>query len=227
MRIAFVGAGEVAVRTARILIDEGHDVVIIEADNKKIEELAENLDCGFLHGDGTTPGILKEADPEDTDVLYCLADTDQANLIASLVGRSMGFKRVITKIEDPAFEEVCEELGLEDVIIPSRTISRYLADILEGRDVVELSTFLKYEARFFAFTVGKNDPDNIEKMALPEDTRVVLFYRDETYLLPDENTRFREDDEVVIITNSRHLNELKEKWRPRQSNSNKKEKKGG
>ena len=217
MKIVFVGAGDVAVTTAGILIDEGHDVVIIEADEEKIDELSEVLDCSFLHGDGTTPSILKEAGPKDTDVLYCLADTDQANLISSLVGRSLGFKRVITSIEDQQFVDVCVELGLEDVIIPSRTISRYLADILEGKDVVELSTFLKHEARFFAFTIGKDGPADIKGMELPDDTRVVLFYRDEKYFLPDESTRFKEKDEVVIITSSRHLTELKEKWIPQQS----------
>jgi trk system potassium uptake protein TrkA len=227
MKIGFVGAGETARRTAGILIDQGHDVVIIESDGEKIEEISEKLDCSFLHGDGTTPALLKELGPKDTDVLYCLADTDQANLISSLVGRSLGFKRVITHIEDSGFEEICQELGLEDVIIPSRTIGRYLADILEGKDVVELSTFLRHEARFFAFVMKKEEGVSIQDMGLPEDTRVVLFYRDEEYFLPDEETRFQKDDEIVIITNSRHLNELKERWKPQQSNSHEEDEKEG
>jgi trk system potassium uptake protein TrkA len=103
-------------------------VVIIEQDKERIDALTEEIDCGFLHGDGSKPAILREADPEGTQVLFALTGNDQANILASLVGRSLGFKRVVTKIEDPELEHICKELGLEDVIVPSRTIGRFLAE---------------------------------------------------------------------------------------------------
>jgi trk system potassium uptake protein TrkA len=86
-----------------------------------------------------------------------LTDSDQANVIASLVGRSLGFKRVVTSIRDEQFEVICHELGLKDTIIPSRTISRYLEDMVGGSKNVELSTVLKDEARFFTFTAKEED----------------------------------------------------------------------
>ena len=61
MRIAIVGASSAGVSTARLLIEHKHDVVIIEKDKARIDELSEELDCGFLHGDGSRPRILKEA----------------------------------------------------------------------------------------------------------------------------------------------------------------------
>ena len=67
-------------------------------------------------------------------------DSDQDNVIASLVGRSLGFDRVVTSIGDPQFEDICHELGLKDTIIPSRTISRYLEDMVGGGENVKLST---------------------------------------------------------------------------------------
>jgi len=102
MRIAFVGAGELTVRSAELLIKRGHEVIIIENEEEKIDALSEILDCSFLHGDGSKPAILREVGPEQTDVLFCLTNNDQANLISSLVGRSLGFKRVIPSIEDPS-----------------------------------------------------------------------------------------------------------------------------
>jgi trk system potassium uptake protein TrkA len=115
----------------------------------KIDELSEEMDCSFLQGDGSRPDILREVNPEQTDFLFCLTDSDQANVIASLVGRSLGFKRVVTSIQDEQFEVICHELGLKDTIIPSRTISRYLEDMVGGTENVELSTVIKDEARFF------------------------------------------------------------------------------
>lgn len=128
MRMVFIGAGQLSVVTAKLLHEKGVEVVIIEQDKERIDSLSDEIDCGFLHGDGSKPAMLREADPEGTDVLFALTGNDQANILASLVGRSLGFRRVVTKIEDPEFEHVCKELGLEDLIVPSRTIGRFLAE---------------------------------------------------------------------------------------------------
>jgi trk system potassium uptake protein TrkA len=128
MRAVFIGAGSLAVVTAKLIRERGEEVVIIEQDKERIDALADELDCGFLHGDGSKPAMLREANPEGTDVLFALTGNDQANILASLVGRSLGFKRVVTKIDDHEFEHICKELGLEDVIVPTRTVGRFLAE---------------------------------------------------------------------------------------------------
>ncbi len=214
MRIAFVGAGEVTVRTAELLIKRGHEVIIIENNADKIDELSDLLDCSFLKGDGSKPAILREVGPDQTDVLFCLSDSDQANLISSLVGRSLGFKRVIPSLEDPEFEGICRELGLNDAIVPSRTISRYLSDMVEGRDILELSTVIKGEARFFTFTVDSEKGKSIADLDLPEKSRAVCFYREGRFSLTDDKSRLQKGDEVVILTHSECINDLTERWFP-------------
>jgi len=214
MRIAFVGAGEVAVRTAELLIERGHEVIIIENDQEKIDALSDTLDCSFLHGDGSKPAILREVGPEQTDVLFCLTDSDQANLISSLVGRSLGFKRVIPSIQDPEFEGICWELDLKDTILPSRTISR---DMVEGLDILELSTVIKGEARFFAFTVDKEKEKSVADLELPKNAKVICYYRDGRFSLAHDETKLRKGDEMVILTHSENIGELRERWEPKQS----------
>ena len=219
MRIVFVGAGEVTVKTAGHLIEEGNEVVIIERDKKRIDDLSEELDCSFLHGDGSRPAILRETDPKGTDVLFCLTDDDQDNLIASLVGRSLGFKRVITSIQDPEFEGICHELGLENTIVPSRTISRYLADMAVGLDIPELSTIIKGEARFFIFMAGKEDGGTVGDLNLPGEARVICYYRDGRFFLSDGETKLHPGDEVLILTHRKNLPALRERWEPKLANA--------
>lgn len=214
MRIAFVGASKIAVLTTQLCVEAGHDVVIIEKEEKKIDELSKELDCSFLKGDGSRPAILKEVGPEQTDVLFCLSDNDQANIIASLVGRSLGFKRVVTSIENPEYASICGELGLEDTIIPSQTISRFLTDMLRGIDVLELSTLIKDQARFFTFVAREEDEGKIEDLKLPEKSRVICFYRDGKFNLADDNSKIKKADEVVILTHSDHLSDLEKRWSP-------------
>lgn len=215
MRIVFVGASELTIMTARRLIERGHDVVVVESDRGRLDDLREELDCSFLHGDGTKPAILREVDPEHTDVLFCLTRHDHVNIIASLVGRSLGFARVITSIEDPEFESICRELDLENTIIPSRTISRYLADMVAGLDILELSTVVKGEARFFLFTVAREDAGRVGDIALPAHARIVWYYRNGVFDLADESTKLHVGDEAVILTHSRHIAELRRRWQPK------------
>jgi trk system potassium uptake protein TrkA len=71
------------------------------------------MDCSFLQGDGSQPDILREVNPEQTDFLFCLTDSDQANVIASLVGRSLGFNRVVTSIRRSAVRGHLPRVGSE------------------------------------------------------------------------------------------------------------------
>ena len=215
MRTVFVGAGEVSIGTAKALIKKGHEVVIIETDKAKIDELSEVMDCSFLQGDGSQPNILREVNPTQTDFLYCLTDSDQANVIASLVGRSLGFNRIVTSIGDPQFEGICHELGLKDTIIPSRTISRYLGDMVGGTENVDLSAVLKDEARFFTLTAKEEDAVAAKDLKLPADAKVICYYRDGKFSHADEETTFRIGDEVVILTHSKNMPALQERWQPK------------
>lgn len=219
MRAVFIGASSLAVMTARLLLKRGHEVIFVERRKERIDVLAEELDCGFLHGDGSKPAILRQADPADTHILYCLTGNDQANILASLMGRSLGFSRVVTKIEDPELEHLCIELGLDDTIIPARTIGRYLADMFEGRDPLELTTMIRDVARIFSFVVREQDKGTIEKLNLPENSRVICIYRNQEFLIPEAETLLEAKDEVVIITHRQNLAKLEERWTPQRQQS--------
>lgn len=212
MRIALIGGSPLAVATAEILIKQNHEVIIIERDRDKIGELSQTLDCGFIHGDGTKPAILREIGVGQTDVLLCLTNNDQANILASVVGRSLGLPRVVTKIEDPEFEHICLELGLTDTIVPDRTIARTLADMVAGEERPELSPILKGDARFFSFVVREEDARPLKEIDLPARTRVVCVNRDDDFMLPDDGTTLRQGDEVVLITDDSNLPTLRERW---------------
>lgn len=211
MKAILIGASSTAIMTAQFLLKRNHEVIIIERDRDKIDELSHELDCGFLHGDGSKPALLRETNPEKSDVLYCLTSHDQTNIIASLIGRSLGFSKVITKIEDPSYEHICIELGLNATIIPSRTIGSHLADMFEGRDPIELSTMFRYDASTFSFVAQEKHVGEINDLALPKASRIMCIYRNEQLIIPEENERIELDDEVIIITSRKNIKALHEK----------------
>ncbi len=127
-------------------------------------------------------------------------------------GSSLGLRRVVTKIDDPELEHICLELGLEDTIIPSRTIGIHLADLFEGRDPLEFSTMIRDEARVFSFVARTDQTGPLSDVDLPKKTRVVCLYRDGEFLIPDDDTRLKADDEVVLITHRENLDVLAERF---------------
>jgi trk system potassium uptake protein TrkA len=213
MRIVIISTTAAALAAARVLIEHKHDVVIIEKDKARIDELSEELDCGFLHGDGTRPRLLREAGPDDTDVLLCLTKNDQDNVLASLVGRSLGFTRVVTRISEPELEHICAELHLNNTINADQVTARRLVDLVEGRGVVELATVLRGDVRFYVIPVTEREAGPLSELSLPPGTRVLYGYRGDELFLPDEDRRLENGDDLVVLTNSEQLKKLEERDR--------------
>ncbi|MGD8526931.1 MAG: TrkA family potassium uptake protein [Thioalkalispiraceae bacterium] len=213
MRAVFIGAVELTCITARKLLASGFEVVIVEQDKARIEELSVDLGAGFIHGDGSKPAILREANPTATDFLFCLSANDQYNIIASLVGRSLGYKRVITRIEDPSYEHICIELGLDDIIVPDYTMARYLADMCAGQNPLEVSAMIKGDARVFSFIASEQDEGKISELELPQGSQIMFWYRNEKFILPEPDSKLSQGDEVVVIAHLDALPELNERWR--------------
>ncbi len=217
MRLAFIGTSTLTLTTAEMLLEAGHEVVLIEKDKKRIEDLSEHLGAGFLHGDGTEPDVLRDAEPKDTDVLFCLLDSDQTNIIASLVGRSLGFQRVVPSIADPQFQRICNELGLENAVHPNKAVASHLVDLLHGEKSLEMSSLIRGDAEVFDFVVGEQDAGALEKLDLPPEARIVCFYRNDTFTLPEKISELQTGDEVILISHRHRLTELKKRF-TRQNN---------
>lgn len=212
MRIVFVGASRLTLHTARLLLAEQHDVVVIEADSDCVRNITSELACGVIHGDGSTPVILREADPAVSDFLFCLTNNDQTNIIASLVGRSLGFNHVVTLIDAPEFEHICLELGLENTIIPSRAIARQLLDMVRGEIPLSISAHIKNDAALFSFVAGEEDEVPVAELKLPDDCRLIIVYHNDQFVLANEKTELKKGDEAVVLCHSDRVEELSKRW---------------
>lgn len=219
MRVVIIGASTSATITAQVLIERGHDVVLVETDRERIDALSDELDCGFLHGDGSNPSILREAGPEQTDLLFCITDHDQVNILASLMGRSLGFRRIITVIENQQLQSLCLELGLEETLVPVEMFSRRLVDMVEGVDSTDLSSAVKGDARVFMFVASGDDEGPVKDLGLPNAAKVICRYRDGEFHLADSDTSIRKGDEVVVLAHSKALAQLRRHWDPNEADA--------
>jgi trk system potassium uptake protein TrkA len=152
-------------------------------------------------------------------VLYCLLDSDQTNIIASLVGRSLGFGQVVPRIADRQFQRICNELGLENTVLPNRAVASHLVDMLRGEKSLEMSSLITGDGEIFNFVVDGQDAVALEELELPQDTRIIYLYRDDAFRLPESISALEAGRGNPVITPRECLDELKERWAPQNEHS--------
>jgi len=87
LRIVLVGSGRTGLRTARILAEHDHDIVVVERRDDRVELLEDEYIATVIEGDATRPSILRQADLESADVIAGLTDTVGTNLAACTIAK--------------------------------------------------------------------------------------------------------------------------------------------
>jgi len=132
MRILIVGAGEVGVHIASSLVREGHDLVIIERDAKKVARLQNSLDLLAVTGDGCNPQTLKVHGVENADLFFAVSNSDSVNLLAALTARKYGTDRCVVRVGNP-------ELGKNALLRSDKNILLLYPESLVADEIVSLT----------------------------------------------------------------------------------------
>jgi trk system potassium uptake protein TrkA len=209
MRIVVVGASKFGVATVETLIEEGHEVVLVDRNRAQLDRLAKRFDCGMIEGDGTSPSVLRDAVNGKNDVLITLTNASDDNILAALVGRSVGFGRVIPQIIETDLLELCAELGLDDTIMPHVTVARSLCKALEDKTEVAEELTLSNELRLKRVEVGEGaDGKKLSDIELPKGVRVVALIDEEHEQLPDEDTALAAGNQVLCVVEKDNRDKL-------------------
>lgn len=207
MRMVIVGASRFGMATARQAIKQGHEVVIVDKDAAWLEEIADEMDCGLIHGDGTLPTVQRDAFADHADALVLLTNEDEVNIVAAAVGRSVGFERVVPQIVRSELLAVCEELGLKDLITPHDTVARSIMGALERKDDASLDLRVHEGFHVLGYEIGERLAGQaVGALTLPEPTRVIAVSRAGTdsgvdELVTPETTLGRGDRLIVAVGN--------------------------
>lgn len=97
-RIFIIGAGEVGYHIAHSLVREGYDLVVIDKDLRRVEELQRSLDVLAVHGDGTNRKLLEEKGVGEARRFFAVTNSDSVNVLAALTARRLGAGRCLVRI---------------------------------------------------------------------------------------------------------------------------------
>jgi trk system potassium uptake protein TrkA len=200
MRVVIVGAGDIGRELAENLIRRGgNEVVLIDADEKRAEQLASELDALVLHGDGTNPELLKKARVSETDALIATTGSDAINTVIAMLGHRMGVQNIIVKLNDVGLRAACQEIGVRKIIAPKISAAAEIFASLYGFDRLDFSLVVRGGLRLAELDVGAAQGKRLHELELPQGARVVAVLRGEQALVPREETKLEKDDVLLLL----------------------------
>jgi trk system potassium uptake protein len=216
MRTVIIGAGEVGSNTARMLSEEGHDVVLIEQDETLVERASEQLDALVIHGNGASPRLLAEAGIEKADLLVAASSSDEANIIACLAAKARGVSRTVARIHNPDYYDpqepfAKEMLGIDFVIHTEQMAAREIKEALLVPGAINVDTFAEDSIEVAEVILNEGSPAvgrTLRDLRLPEASLVVGVVRRGKALVPRGDTVLERRDHVLLISGRQRISEV-------------------
>ena len=206
MYILIVGGGKVGYYLARHLVNEGHEILLIEKDAKKCDRIAEELGSVVMRGDGCEAATLADAGTERADIVVAVTGDDEDNLVICQVAKKrFGVNRAIARINNPKNEEVFRLLGIDVTISSTNLILEHIEHELPTRNLMHLMSFRNRTGlEIVELRVPTNSPvigRRLHEVDLPPDSVVTLIVNErDGALVPSPETILRANDEIVAVT---------------------------
>ncbi|MDS0222586.1 TrkA family potassium uptake protein [Haloarcula sp. S1AR25-5A] len=203
-RFVIAGGGRVGKQTAENLAEQGHDVLLIESDEERVETLSDAYIGPVIHGDATRPSILKQADLADADAIAALTDEPGTNLAICMEAQQYAPSiRTIARAEtgtDQEYDEV-----VDATLLPEYLGGDHAADILTGKDIRTL-VYPTADLDIIEVSVAPSAPvagRRLDEIALPAGSLLIstadrtALAGPETVLEPDERYILAVETNVV------------------------------
>ena len=146
MNIVMVGCGKIGSTILESLVEEGHNVVGIDTDEKVINEMMNMYDVMGVCGSGTDYDMLKEAGADSAEIFIAATSSDELNMISCFMARKMGAKHTIARIRNPEYNQenlvfLKQQLDLSMAINPESLSAVEIFNILQLPYAVKIQTF--------------------------------------------------------------------------------------
>jgi len=213
-----IGGGEIAYYLAKLLLNAGIQVKIIEKELSRCEELSELVPKAIIiHGDGSDKELLQEEGIAQTEAFVALTGIDEENVVLSLYAKSVGVRKIVTKVNRVAFEEVFDSLNLDTMISPKNITAEYILQYVRamknslGSNVETLHRMMDDEAEALEFLIRDGfSMTGIPLRDLPLRKGVLLacINRGGNVILPRGGDVLEVGDSVVVITAMKGLSDI-------------------
>lgn len=205
MYILLVGGGTLSHNLAKDLLLRSHEVLIVERDRERGEELSKMLGDVVLRGDGCEASVLEMAGASRADTLIATTREDKDNLAACQVAKArFRVPRTIATINDPRNEPLFKKLGVDVTISVTDIILSNIGHQIPEHSLVPLLEIDESGAELVSVKIpadGGIDGKRLQDVRIPEGTLVALVIgKDGAGQPPNPDLVLKEADEVIALT---------------------------
>ncbi len=218
MKIVILGAGQVGASVAEALASEANDITIVDQNGAYLSQLADRLDVRTVTGNAALPSVLATAGLDDADMLVAVTQSDQTNLVACRIARSLfNTPTRIARLRSADFLEderllAEENFAVSHAICPEQEITDYIQRLIEFPEALQVLEFAEGRVTLVCvrayeggLLVGKPIRAMREHLPSGVDARIAAVFRDHQPLEPEGGTIIEAGDEVFLLAASEHI----------------------
>lgn len=217
MNIIIIGCGKVGITLAEQLVNEDHNVVMVDTSPERMQMVPEDIDAIKLVGNGASIAIQMEAGIETADILIAVTGSDEMNLLCCLIAHKAGKCHTIARVRNPVYNNelnfIKEKLGISMIINPELAAATEISRILRFPSAIKIDTFAKGRVELLKFKVKPEFKlDGLSVMDIDSQLRCDVLIsgveRGEEVAIPDGKFVIRNGDVVSIIASPRNSAEF-------------------
>ncbi|MFB6154744.1 MAG: Trk system potassium transporter TrkA [Haloferacaceae archaeon] len=212
--VVVVGGSEVGYHVARLLEERGFGPRLIEQDRDRARRLAEDLpNTVVMESDATDLGFLEREHVGEADLLVAGLDSDEKNLLVSLLAKRLGVKRTVAVIDNTAYVELFEAVGVDVGVSPREVVAEEITRFTRegGAENVALiesdaAEVLEVEVDDESLLAGHPIRESVSK--LPAGVVIGAITRNRELITPRGNTVVEPGDRVVVFVDAKVVDDV-------------------
>lgn len=213
MNIIIVGCGKVGYTLVEQLSNEDHNIVVVDKNASKVQDITDNLDAMGVVGNGVSYQTLLEAGAATADLVIAVTGSDEENLLCCLISKKTGNCQTIARVRNPIYNSeidfLKEEFDLAMIINPELTAAREIAKIFQFPSAIRVDTFARGKVEMLHCKLSKDSPLIGMQLAylhqkLKVNVLVCEVIRGDEVIIPNGTFVFEENDIIAIASNRKN-----------------------
>ena len=214
MYIIVAGGGKVGYYLTKTLLNEGHEVLLVERDHDKVETYSERFGSVVLEGDAAEASVMAAAGAARADVLIAVTGEDEDNLvICQMAKHKFHVPKTIARVNNPKNEELFKKLNTDVTVSQTNYILGLIEQAIPERAFIHLLSLRHADLAIIEATVSEDSPvanQKISEIDLPVSCVIAAIARQAEVIVPDPNTVLLPNDWIIAVTHRSEEDELRQ-----------------
>jgi len=211
--VVIVGGGTVGLRLARSMErNPNAHIKLIENDAERCAEIAQLLERTLvLHGDGCDLDLLESEQVWRARALVAVTDSDEKNLLGSLLGRQLGIRKIVTRVSSASNRRVFERVGIDVPLSARAAATDAVLHLVRHEEVDLMATIGEGKGEVVEITLTEEfTPTALKELVLPPDAIIAALERKSEALVPGGATLLGPGDRCYVVCRPERVAEVRE-----------------